>query len=115
MSETTSGSPPFDQLPELGGDKLLRGYFQGRYRDRALIAFQAEYRWPLFWRVGAAGFVGVGQVADGLSGFRLDRFWPAGGVGIRFLLAEQEGLNVRADFAFGDGSSGFYLAFGEAF
>lgn len=115
LGVATSGSPPFDQLPELGGDRLLRGYFQGRYRDRDLIAFQGEYRLPLFWRVGAAGFVGAGQVASELSGFGLDRFHVAGGLGLRFLLAQDEGLNIRADFAFGEGTSGFYLAFGEAF
>ena len=115
VGSATSGEPPFDQLPELGGDRLLRGYFQGRYRDRHLIAFQAEYRLPVFWRLGAVGFVGVGQVADDLSGFGLDRFRPAGGLGLRFLLAGDEELNIRADFAFGEGSSGFYLAFGEAF
>lgn len=111
----TSGGPPFDQYPELGGDRLLRGYFQGRYRDRDLIAFQGEYRLPVFWRFGAAGFVGVGQVAPRISDFGFDRFWVAGGAGLRFLLAEKEGLNIRADFAFGEGSSGFYLSLGEAF
>jgi outer membrane protein assembly factor BamA len=111
----TSGDPPFDMMPELGGEILLRGYFQGRYRDRHLLALQGEYRLPLFWRLGAAAFVGVGQVAPELSGFGLDRFWTSGGLGLRFLLAEDEGLNIRADFAFGEGSSAFYLSLGEAF
>jgi len=111
----TSGEPPFDLYPQLGGESLLRGYFQGRYRDRSLLALQGEYRLPLFWRFGAAGFVGVGQVAPDIGGFGLDRFWVAGGAGLRFLLAKREGLNIRADFAFGEGSSGFYLSIGEAF
>jgi outer membrane protein assembly factor BamA len=111
----TSGEPPFDLHPQLGGDSLLRGYFQGRYRDRSLLALQGEYRLPLFWRFGAAGFVGVGQVAPDIGGFGLDRFWVAGGAGLRFVLAKREGLNIRADFAFGEGSSGFYLSLGEAF
>jgi len=111
----TSGEPPFDLYPQLGGESLLRGYFQGRYRDRSLLAFQGEYRIPVFWRFGAAGFVGVGQVAPEIGGFGLDRFWVSGGAGLRFLLARREGLNIRADFAFGEGSSGFYLSIGEAF
>jgi outer membrane protein assembly factor BamA len=111
----TSGEPPFDLYPQLGGESLLRGYFQGRYRDRSLLAFQGEYRIPVFWRFGAAGFVGVGQVAPEIGGFGLDRFWVSGGAGLRFLLAKREGLNIRADFAFGEGSSGFYLSIGEAF
>jgi outer membrane protein assembly factor BamA len=115
LGVATSGGPPFDRLPELGGDRLLRGYYQGRYRDRDLIAFQAEYRMPLFWRVGAAGFVGAGQVGDGLGSLALDRFHVAAGAGLRFLLAQDEGLNIRADFAFGEEDSGLYLSLGEAF
>ena len=111
----TSGEPPFDMYPQLGGESLLRGYFQGRYRDRSLLAFQGEYRLPVFRRIGAAGFASIGQVAPDIGGFGLDRFWVAGGVGLRFLLAKREGLNIRADFAFGEGSSGFYLSIGEAF
>jgi outer membrane protein assembly factor BamA len=111
----TSGEPPFDLYPQLGGESLLRGYFQGRYRDRSLLALQGEYRLPLFWRLGAAGFVGFGQVAPDIGGFGLDRFRVGGGAGLRFLLAKREGLNIRADFAFGEGSSGFYLSIGEAF
>jgi outer membrane protein assembly factor BamA len=111
----TSGEPPFDLYPQLGGESVLRGYYQGRYRDRSLLALQGEYRLPLFWRIGAAGFVGLGQVAPDIGSFGLDRFWVAGGAGLRFLLAKREGLNIRADFAFGEGSSGFYLSIGEAF
>ncbi len=111
----TSGEPPFDLYPQLGGESLLRGYFQGRYRDRSLLAFQGEYRFPVIWRFGAAGFAGIGQVAPDFGGFGFDRFWVAGGAGLRFLLARKQGLNIRADFAFGEGSSGFYLSVGEAF
>ena len=115
LAISTTGDPPFDRHPELGGDRLLRGYFQGRYRDRNLLALQAEYRLPLFWRVGAAGFVGFGQVAPELAGFGIDRFHLSGGGGFRFLLARDEGLNLRADFAFGENASGFYFSLGEAF
>jgi hypothetical protein len=115
LAVASSGQPPFDQYPQLGGESLLRGYFQGRYRDRSLLAFQGEYRLPLFWKFGLAGFAGIGQVAPDFGGFGLDRFWVAGGAGLRFLLAKREGLNIRMDFAFGEGSSGFYLSFGEAF
>lgn len=111
----TSGEPPFDLYPQLGGEAVLRGYFQGRYRDRSLLALQGEYRLPLFWRLGLVGFVGFGQVAPDIGSFGLDRFWASGGAGLRFLLARREGLNIRADFAFGEGSSGFYLSIGEAF
>ncbi len=111
----STGTHPFDQLPQLGGESLLRGYFAGRYRDRDLMAVQAECRVRAWWRFGVVGFAGAGQVSHELSGLRLDEFWTAAGFGIRFLLFRDEGLNLRADWAFGQNSSGFYLGIGEAF
>jgi outer membrane protein assembly factor BamA len=111
----STGSPPFDLVPQLGGDELLRGYFEGRYRDRDLLALQAEYRAPVWWRFGVVGFAGVGQVSPDLSGFGLDAFHASGGAGVRFLLSPGEGLNLRADLGFGENGSGFYLSMGEAF
>jgi outer membrane protein assembly factor BamA len=117
LGEWTTGAPPFDLLPQLGGDVLLRGYYQGRFRDRHLIAVEAEYRAPLWWRIGVVGFAGAGQVAGTLDNFRFDRFKASVGGGLRFLLDPKAGLNIRADYgwAFDVGTGGFYLNIGEAF
>lgn len=112
-----SGERPFDLLPQLGGDVLLRGYFEGRFRDRQLVAGQVEYRSPVLWRLGAVGFVSAGQVQPGLDDFRLDAFKTTVGAGLRLQLSRREGLNIRADYGWGVdvGEGGFYLAIGEAF
>ncbi|UCG88973.1 MAG: BamA/TamA family outer membrane protein [Gemmatimonadota bacterium] len=117
LGMASAGIPPFDLTPQLGGDALLRGFFGGRYRDRQLLAFQAEYRLPVWWRIGAVGFVGAGQVADAFGDVRFGRFHTNAGLGLRFLLSETEGLNIRADWGWGldRSSSGFYLGLGEAF
>lgn len=115
LANASTGTPPFDLLPQLGGESLLRGYFQGRYRDRDLVAFQAEYRAPVWWRFGVVGFAGVGRVSHDFGGLELDGLHAAAGWGIRFLLSRDEGLNLRADWGFAEGSSGFYLGIGEAF
>jgi len=117
LGEGVVGDPPFDLLPQLGGDVLLRGYYQGRYRDKDLVAFQAEYRAPVWWKLGAVGFVSAGQVAPELSGLRMDAFHPAAGFGLRFLIQDEEGVQIRADYAWGFDveSSGFYINIGEAF
>ena len=109
------GTSPFDHLAQLGGEDLLRGYYGGRYRDRSLLAFQIEYRVPIWWRIGAVGFAEAGQVSHDLGEFRFAGFKPAAGFGLRFLLSPSEGLNLRADFGFGNGTSGFYLGMGEVF
>lgn len=109
-------TPPFDLLPQLGGESLLRGYYAGRYRDRALLAFQLEVRRHLWWRIGVVAFAGAGQVANDTGEFRLDAFRFAGGCGARFLVGKDEGVNLRADLGLGEGgSSGFYIGFGEIF
>ncbi|MFT4033489.1 MAG: BamA/TamA family outer membrane protein [Siphonobacter sp.] len=43
-----SGEVPFNQMALLGGDMIMRGYYQGRYRDHNLLASQIEYRWLPF-------------------------------------------------------------------
>lgn len=117
LSLASSGAPPFEFMPQLGGEQLLRGYFQGRYRDRQLLAFQGEVRTPVWWRFGMAGFVGVGQVGDVFGDFSLGGFHVSAGGGLRFEISRQEGLNLRADYGWGFdvGSGGFYLSIGETF
>jgi outer membrane protein assembly factor BamA len=117
LAELSSGQPPFDLLPQLGGDVLLRGYYQGRFRDRQLVAAQAEYRAPVWWRLGAVGFAGVGQVRPSLDGLTWGGFKASVGGGLRVLLDPRSGLNIRADYgwAFDTKTGGFYLNIGEAF
>jgi outer membrane protein assembly factor BamA len=117
LGETKFGNPPFDALPELGGDELLRGYYGGRFRDKNLVAFQAEYRIPVFWRFGIVGFAEAGQVADALNDMRFSRTKVSAGGGLRFLLSPKEGLALRLDYGWGfdTSTSGFYISLGEAF
>ncbi len=110
-----TGSPPFNQLALLGGSKKMRGYFEGRYRDRNLLVLQAEYRAPIIWRLGLAGFASYGAVAHRLRDFQVQDFRYAFGGGIRFLLDKEKKINLRLDAGFAKNSSGFYLTIGEAF
>ena len=111
-----SGTPPFELLPALGGDLLLRGYYAGRFRDQALLALQGEFRARVWRRLGAAVFVEVGQVLPVVEAFALDRFKTSVGGGLRIRLSD-EGLNIRADYGWGFDvqSGGFYVGIGEVF
>lgn len=109
-----AGEVPFRELAPLGGISLLRGYYEGRYRGRQLLAAQAEYRFPVWRRFGAVVFGGMGDVGYTLADFDNPR--PAGGAGVRFTFNRKERLNVRADYGVGaGGSGGFYFSIGEAF
>ncbi len=112
---TYGGTAPFYRMSKIGGDAIMRGYYTGRYRDRSLLAFQAEFRFPVKWRFSAVVFGGFGQVADGLGRLRLDGFKYSVGFGLRFTVVPKEGTNIRLDQAFGRGSSGYYLNANEAF
>jgi outer membrane protein assembly factor BamA len=113
----TTDTPPFDLMPQLGGQDLLRGHFAGRYRDRSLAALEAEYRSPMWWRVGAVLFAGAGQVAHAPGDLRMDAFHSSAGAGLRFLVNRREQYQIRADFGLGldQETTGFYLGFGQAF
>jgi len=109
------GDVPFHKLSRLGGQYVMRGYFDGRFRDRDLLALQAEYRLPLFWRLGAVGFVGLGQVAPVFRDFRLDSLKKTMGLGLRYRFNNEENMCLRFDIGFGQDSSGFYFSVFEAF
>lgn len=113
--EFIDGSAPFQSLVQFGGQNILRGYFAGRYRDKNGIALQTEYRVPVWWRLGLVGFAGVAQVADVIDHFAMNRFWFAGGMGLRFFWNPQERISLRLDYGIGNNSSGMYITVTEAF
>jgi hypothetical protein len=114
-AEFINGSPPFQSLVQFGGQNLLRGYFAGRYRDKNGIALQADYRLPVWWRFGLAGFAGVAQVAPEVNRLALNRFWFAGGLGLRFYWNTEERISLRLDYGIGNNSTGLYITVTEAF
>ena len=110
---------PFYLLPQLGSDALMRGYYTGRYRDRNLIAGQAELRYRIWQRFGVVGFLGTGEVAN--KSFSAAALKPDYGGGLRYFFDIEKGLSLRADYGIGEKpagesrESGLYLALGEAF
>jgi outer membrane protein assembly factor BamA len=106
---------PFRNMAQLGGDKLLRGYFKGRYRDHNMILAQAEYQSPPIWRIRFAAFAGIGDVFHSVS--TLDRFRPkpSAGIGFRYKIFRDRRINARLDLAAGKKDQGIYLGILEAF
>lgn len=111
----SSGDIPFHQMAVLGGTKRLRGYFEGKYRDKDLLIARAEYRFPIYKRFSGVAFGGIGEVAPNFASFNTANIRHNIGAGIRFALDPVNKINIRLDYGFGQMSSGFYLTVGEAF
>jgi len=111
----TFGNTPFRKLEELGGADMMRGYYGGRFTDKCLMAYQAEYRRFLFWRVGMVAFASTGEVAPTLGRFELNGFHSAYGGGLRFALSKEEKLNLRVDYGVAKHSNAFTVQLREAF
>ncbi|WP_373492766.1 BamA/TamA family outer membrane protein [Aquiflexum sp.] len=107
----TTGNPPFQHVSLIGGSDRMRGYFEGRFRDDHAMVHQAEYRLPLYRNLGMVLFGHTGQVASQASDFTWNRFKYGAGFGFRYKI-NQEGLNIRLDFAFGD-QKAFYFGLNE--
>lgn len=125
----TWGEPPFETMALLGGNSIMRGHYEGRFRDNSLYAGQIEYRLPIGrsdWidnrekipfkeRWGVVGFVGFGDVATSFGEIELDKIKSSVGLGIRYLVLPKERINVRIDFGFGTQYPGLYFNIREAF
>ena len=112
-----AGNPPFYEMPRLGGSVTMRGYYEGRFRDRYFATMQAEYKAWLIekWDLGFVLFGGIGDVAYSFSDFVLKNFKYSYGLGLRYVFDVKERLTLRADFAFGKDTNGVYFGIEETF
>jgi outer membrane protein assembly factor BamA len=111
-----NGNVPFYELPEMGGDSQMRGYYEGGLRDNVLLDAQIELRIPVWNIFGVVGWFGVGQVANSYSQVAMDEFHLSYGPGLRIMVDSKHQTNLRFDFGFGpNGIQGFNINFGEAF
>ncbi len=109
------GTAPFYQLSTLGGSTMLRGVYAGKFRDQAQLTVLGEYRFPVWKRLSAAGFTGIGNVATSVNGLLHNALRVSAGAGVRFRVDTREGTNVRLDYAWCSGSTGLYMTIQEAF
>jgi outer membrane protein assembly factor BamA len=115
FTDVTTGTTPFYMMAMLGGTKRMRGYYEGRFRDKTGVLYQTEVRARIWRRWGATAFWSAGIVDATAQQWSLGNLRNAGGLGIRFELDPEKDLNIRLDVATGPGSSQFYLTVGEAF
>jgi len=110
---------PFQMLPTLGGDEILRGIRTNMFRDDTLWAVQTELRYPIYRIIHGVVFASIGDVYN-------TQHWHWAtpkvgyGLGLRVTINRAH-VNVRFDVArnnleksWKDGYS-FYITASEAF
>lgn len=108
------GNPSWGMMALLGNSNSMRGYYEGRYRDKHKIEAQIELRQHVWRRNGVVAWVGAGTVFPKFSQLRADRILPNYGIGYRWEF--KKNVNVRLDYGFGkSGQSGFLFNINEAF
>ena len=116
IMQVRTGTVPFQFLPRLGGQYMMRGFYEGRYRDMDYYALQGEYRFPLVWRLGGVAFTSVGKVGPDIPTlFSFTDLRMAAGAGFRFLMDPQNHVNFRIDVAYNGKEAAFYFNVLEAF
>jgi outer membrane protein assembly factor BamA len=110
-----TGNEPFYMMSELGGEVNMRGYFEGRFRDRDMAVLQAEYRVPVIWRFGVVGFADIGEVSSTVHDFVISGLKYTFGAGIRLFVSQSERVVARLDYGIGKDSQELYFSVLEAF
>ncbi|MCA9627810.1 MAG: BamA/TamA family outer membrane protein [Myxococcales bacterium] len=75
---------PFNEQINLGGDRPMRGFLEGRLIDRSSAVLRFDYTWPIWvWLDGAVHYA-VGNVfGEHLEGFEAGALRQSAGMGIR--------------------------------
>jgi len=108
------GNPSWGMMAELGGTHSMRGYYEGRYRDKHSLEATVELRQHVWKRNGIVVWVGAGIIFPKFSALRSKQILPNAGVGYRWEF--KKNVNVRLDYGFGkSGQSGFLFNINEAF
>jgi len=112
-SRLNGGDVPWPMLSAVGGDSRMRGYYEGRYRDKNIIEAQLELRQHVWHRNGAVCWIGVANVFPKWSSLQRRKTLFNAGIGYRWEF--KENVNVRLDLGFTRNGSGFLFNINEAF
>lgn len=109
------GKVPFNMLSQMGGNKRMRGIFEGRFRDKWVSQWQVALRQTISKRWGAAIFGGLGITGPSLVSAFSSRWQWSTGAGLRWQLDPTRHLNLRLDGAISRDDAAVYFTVGEAF
>ncbi len=110
----STGNVPFEGENVVGREDI-RGYSEGKYRDKQVYAIQAEYRWHFYKQFGMVGFAGLASAVNDASELFKNNILPGTGLGLRYMMIPNERINIGIDVAVGKDDWGLYFRIGEAF
>ncbi len=110
-----TGNIPFLEMARVGGNSILRGYAQYRFRASNFVASQVEYRYMIWRKLGFVAFAGIGDVFDNTEDIETTHLKYSLGGGVRVALDSKEKINLRVDYGVGRGNTGVYVSVTEAF
>ncbi|RLD44820.1 MAG: hypothetical protein DRI89_02735 [Bacteroidetes bacterium] len=114
-AEARFGDVPVQSLALMGGDRQMRGIYEGRFRDETMIDGQVELRFPIFWIFGGVVFSGLGEVGPTFKSYTWDGLKWTYGAGLRISVHEETRTNIRFDVGFFQGKALYFFTFAEAF
>lgn len=83
-SRLTYGNTPWGLMSTLGGSDNMRGYYEGRYRDKSSADVCLELRQHVWRRNGVVAWVGAGTVFSKFGDLRWREVLPNYGIGYRW-------------------------------
>lgn len=107
------GQVPWFQMAMVGGNSSMRGYFEGRYRDKNMLDGQIELRQHIWKRHGVVMWAGAANIFPETKAIRFKKTLPNFGFGYRWEFKKR--VNIRLDYGFGRHISGFLFNINEAF
>jgi len=116
LAQYVSGDniPLFDHASLGGGgvNSAMRGYPLNRFLDKGKFLINAEYRFPIIWRLGGNVFADTGTVWHSLRAIDLGETAFDAGIGLRFYMPD---FVARVDVAWSSEGMGLYFNFGHIF
>jgi outer membrane protein assembly factor BamA len=116
LTRKISGSkiPIFD-YPNIGGASaliLMRGYRHNRFTDKGKFLFNAEYRFPIWKKLGGNVLIDAGNVWPSFSKIDLGKTYVDAGLGLKYYLPD---FLVGFDMGFSHEGTGAYFSFYHPF
>ena len=104
---------PWTMLAMVGEGSHMRGYYEGRYRDKLLMEGQVEWRQHLWKRFGMAVFAGASNAFPDFKHIYFHQILPNAGIGVRWEF--KKNVNLRVDFGLTRNKPGVEFNMSEAF